>query len=232
MSTHEHEKKDLISTPVAILLGSLIIALGLFAGLMFSDRRSSNTGNTQDKWANAVKAVDINKKKFDQCLASGKYAAKVTNDLQSGQGAGVSGTPSSFVIAPNGTQYRIAGAQPVDVVKALIEKALRGEPSTDAQVTLPPITEQDYILGDKNATITIVEYSDLECPFCVRFHATQEAIMEEYAGQVRWVHRHFPLDFHKNAKEYAYAAECAGEIGGNDAFWNMIDYIFKNQPLS
>jgi len=233
MSTQETNQNQpttsIISTPVAIIIGSIVIALGIFGGLAMSSGSSSNT--SVSKWEKAATAVNINKKKFEQCLASDKYVTRVASDLASGQAAGVTGTPSSFIIGANGTQYRINGAQSAETVKALIENALTGKVSTDAQVTLPPLDAKDHVLGDANAPITIIEYSDLECTFCIRFKAVQETIMAEYAGKVKWVHRHFPLDFHANAKPYAYAAECAAEIGGNDAFWKMVDYIFKNQPL-
>lgn len=234
MSTHEHETKyeqpkaSIISTPIAIIIASVIIALGIFGGLAMSGGSSNTSGS---KWEKATTALNINKKKFEACLLTDKYAARVATDTQEGQVAGVTGTPSSFIIGANGTQYRVNGAQSVETVKALIENALKGIASTDAQVTLPPIDAEDHVLGDANAPITIIEYSDLECPFCIRFHTTQETIMKEYAGKVKWVHRHFPLDFHANAKPYAYAAECAAEVGGNDAFWGMVDFIFKNQPL-
>lgn len=221
--------KSILSTQVAILLGSVVIGLGLFLGLMLNGGSSSPVSEVG--WAKAIAAVDLNKKKFEQCLLDNKYEARVASDIQSGQIAGVSGTPHSFVIGANGTQYRINGAQPVEAVRAIIENALAGKASSDAQVTLAPIGAQDHVLGDINAPITIIEYSDLECPFCIRFHDTQTTIMKEYAGKIKWAHRHFPLDFHPDAKPYAYATECAAEIGGNDAFWKIVDYIFKNQPL-
>ena len=235
MSTHQHEikhddtKKGLLGVPGAIVLGSVIIALGIFAGLMVSGNSSSTTGGS--KWEKAIVAVNINKKKFEQCLLTDKYVSRVTSDAQSGQTAGVTGTPSSFVIGANGTQYRIEGAQSVEAVRAIIENALAGKPSSNTQASLLPLNPADHVLGDVNAPVTVIEYSDLECPFCIRFHTVQETIMKEYTGRVKWVHRHFPLDFHANAKPYAYAAECAAEVGGNDAFWKMLDYIFKNQPL-
>lgn len=230
MST-EHSKKELLSTPIAILLGSVIIGFGLFAGLL-ANGSGSGTGNTsQDIWEGGAKFADVNKRKLEQCIESNKYDAKVSGDLQAGQSIGVSGTPTAFVIAANGTQYRISGAQPAEVVKGLIDKALAGTPSSDPQVALPAVTDSERALGDANAPITIVEYSDLECPFCARFHTTKEIVMNDYAGKVKWVHRHFPLEqIHPNARTYAQAVECAGEIGGNDAYWKMIDFIFKNQP--
>jgi len=85
------------------------------------------------------------------------------------------------------------------------------------------ITDEDRIRGDKNAPITIVEYSDLECPFCNRFHSTMKNIMEKYDGKVRWVLRHNPLSFHPNAQAAAEATECAGDQG---KFWELSDYMY------
>jgi len=75
--------------------------------------------------------------------------------------------------------------------------------------------------------ITIVEYSDMECPFCSRFHPTLQQVVAEYDGQVRWAYKHFPLtSIHQSAQKAAEASECAAEQGG---FWEFTDYIFANQ---
>lgn len=225
----ESSKKELLSTPVAIIVGSIIVSIGLMVGLSIGSGSGSDQGNP---WKNITASLKINEKKFEACLTSGKYVAKVEADTNSGRNAGVNGTPHTFIISKDGTQYRVNGAQPTAIVQALVENALVGKPSADEQVTLPPVSESDHILGDVNAEITIIEYSDLECPFCARFQETKNAIIAQYPGKVRWVMRHFPLsDIHPNAKTYAYAAECANELQGNDAYWSMVDYIFKNQPL-
>jgi protein-disulfide isomerase len=91
---------------------------------------------------------------------------------------------------------------------------------------VPVVTEDDHIQGDKNAPITIIEYTDYECPYCERFHLTMLQIMEEYDGVVRWVTRDFPLSFHPNAESAAIASECAGE---QDKFWEMGDALFENR---
>ncbi|MFA4818586.1 MAG: DsbA family protein [Patescibacteria group bacterium] len=90
-----------------------------------------------------------------------------------------------------------------------------------------PIKDSDYIRGDQNAPVTLVEYSDLECPFCQRFHPVMEQVMQQYAGKVRWVYRHFPLSFHANAQKEAEASECVGKLGGRDKYWQYIDKIFE-----
>ncbi len=95
----------------------------------------------------------------------------------------------------------------------------------------PEVTADDYIRGNPNAPITIVEFSDLECPFCKRFHPTVQQALAEYGDQVRWVYKHFPLDqIHSKADKEAEAAECAGELGGNEKFWAYIDRVFEITP--
>ncbi len=89
------------------------------------------------------------------------------------------------------------------------------------------VSDADYVRGDKNAELTLVEYSDLECPFCKTFHPTMQQIMSEYDGKVRWVYRNFPLSFHANAKKEAEAALCVGKLGGTEKIWDFIDTIFE-----
>ena len=89
------------------------------------------------------------------------------------------------------------------------------------------VSPSDYILGNPDAKIKIVEYSDTGCPFCKMFHFTMHRIVEEYNGEVAWVYRHFPiLSLHPYAFEEAVASECASEQGGNEMFWNYIDEIY------
>ncbi len=80
--------------------------------------------------------------------------------------------------------------------------------------------------GPEDAKVTIVEFSDFQCPFCSRAHDTVEQVMQSYPGKVRLVFRQFPLDFHKQAPKAAEAALCANEQG---KFWEYHDILFKNQ---
>lgn len=98
---------------------------------------------------------------------------------------------------------------------------------------MAPVTSEDHIRGNPNAPVKIVEYSDMECPFCRRFHTTMKQVMDGYGkdGKVVWVYRHLPLDsIHSKARPEAVAAECADELGGNDAFWTFIDRFFELTP--
>lgn len=93
---------------------------------------------------------------------------------------------------------------------------------------VPPITKEEHIRGDlSKAQVAVIEYSDMECPFCKRVHPTYQQIVSTYGDEVVWVYRHFPLSFHANAEKEAEASECANELGGNDAFWKYTDKIFE-----
>ncbi|MEX0916788.1 MAG: DsbA family protein [Candidatus Spechtbacterales bacterium] len=96
-------------------------------------------------------------------------------------------------------------------------------------IAFAPVGESDHIRGNANAEITLIEYSDLECPFCQSVHPTLEQLVADYDGKVRWVYRHFPLDsIHPQARPAAEASECVAELGGNNAFWAFIDGIFED----
>ena len=89
------------------------------------------------------------------------------------------------------------------------------------------ITDKDHVRGDVSAPITLVEFSDFECPFCEKHVPTLERILLEYKDQVRLVYKHFPLtNIHPNAQKAAEASECAPEQG---KFWEYHDLLFKNQ---
>jgi protein-disulfide isomerase len=96
-----------------------------------------------------------------------------------------------------------------------------------------PINASDHILGNPNAPIKIIEFSDFECPFCKVLHSVMINIMDTYGkdGKVVWIYRHFPIDsIHSKARKEAIAAECAGEIGGNNSFWDYSNRIFEITP--
>ena len=100
-------------------------------------------------------------------------------------------------------------------------------------IILKPVDASDHIRGSANAPVKIVEYSDLECPFCKSFHKTMQEVMAQYgaSGKVAWVYRHYPLDaLHSKARASAEGAECAAEQGGNDKFWAYVDTYFSMTP--
>ncbi len=108
--------------------------------------------------------------------------------------------------------------------------------TANVQITLPeppkaPVERKTVAAtgaakGPENAPITIVEFSDFQCPYCSRANETVDQVMKAYPNQVRLVFRHFPLDFHQQAPKASEAALCAGDQG---KFWEMHDTLFANQ---
>ena len=129
----------------------------------------------------------------------------------------------------NKVSYLEKGKTNLDT-KTVLPKAAPNKQQPAAETPsgkIKPVTDKDHIRGNKNAKLTLVEYSDLECPFCKRFHPTMQELLKAYGDKIRWVYRHFPLSFHANAQKEAEASECVADLGGNDKFWEFTDKIFE-----
>jgi len=112
----------------------------------------------------------------------------------------------------------------IEKQKQLAQGRSRGQ----AGKVRPVSKSRDHIRGNPDAEISLIEYSDFECPFCKKFHPTAKKLIELYPDKVNWVYRHFPLGFHNPlAQKEAEASECANELGGNDKFWEYTDLIYE-----
>ena len=168
------------------------------------------------------------------CLSSNRHADAVQADYRAGEAAGVTGTPAFFIEG-----FQISGAQPFDAFAQAIEAAENGTladlmqppPSapyaapTPATVTIRPETA----LGDPDAPVTIVEFSDYQCPFCRR-HALQTMSQMKPlidSGDVYYIFRDFPIaSLHPLAYKLHEAALCVQQSAGTDAFWLVHDLFF------
>ena len=182
---------------------------------------------------------------ISECLQSNTHAEEVQADLNEGQSLGVNGTPAFFI---NG--YPISGAQPYDLFEYAIGLAEEGklqeafqesaqaqaqaQAEAEAQAALPqdiPLSDEPA-KGPADAPITIVEYSDYQCPFCLRHFQQTMPQIQQYidAGQIRYIFKDFPLsNIHPQAQKAHEAARCAREIGGDEMYWNMHDLLFGRQ---
>ncbi|MFQ5431507.1 MAG: DsbA family protein [Nitrospinota bacterium] len=117
----------------------------------------------------------------------------------------------------------------VNDLKKIIEARHNRPSNTRRTITGGTGTNGDPFMGNTDAPLVVVEFSDYECPFCGRFfRETLQQIKKEYVktGKVKYVYKDFPLNFHKKAPKAAEAAHCAGEKG---KFWEMHDLLFENQ---
>jgi protein-disulfide isomerase len=104
---------------------------------------------------------------------------------------------------------------------------------TSQAINFRPVDATDHTLGNPNATVKVIEYADLECPYCKVFETTMHQVMDYYgqSGQVSWTYRPFPLaQIHSKAPKEAEAAECAADQGGNTAYFNYIDKLYSITP--
>lgn len=176
-----------------------------------------------------AKDLGLDTGKFDKCLDSGTQASRVAAEQKEGAALGVSGTPS-FVI--NG--LLVVGALPQTSFEQLIDAELKdgsgekvAESITGEKTTRKKLALADgYTKGPKDAKIKIVEFTDFQCPFCVRAFPTIEGVLKKYEGKISIEYKSFPLSFHPYAQKAAEAALCAGEQG---KFFEMHDKIFSVQ---
>lgn len=177
--------------------------------------------NLDDRFLGYAEVVGADRAQVERCLADGTSKAAITADQQAGVAAGVTGTPS-FIVAGE----RIDGAVPLAEFEKTIDAALSGKKGA----LTPSISEDDPVLGSPSAPVTMVEFSDFECPFCQQFHtATWPQLKAKYidTGKVRYIYKDFPLaNIHPHAQRAAEAAACMATQG---KFWEYADTLFTNQ---
>ena len=116
-----------------------------------------------------------------------------------------------------------------EVLEKIQKQGLAGGKQRAAKPTTASISIKDKpAMGSASAPVTVVEFADYQCPFCLRFtRSTFPSLKRDYidTGKVRWVALNLPLAFHKDARKAAQAAHCAGE---QDKFWEMREVLFRN----
>jgi protein-disulfide isomerase len=219
----------------------------LFANQKALDRASL------EKYAQELK-LDMGK--FKAALDSGKYRGKVEADSAAGNAVGANGTPTFFIngrqlvgaqpfesfkaaideelarankLLESGTKPENLYAKLMDTLPAAAAPAADDHGDDHGQAE-PPIQKVEVgkapAKGPANAPVTIVAFSDFECPFCSRVLPALKQIEEQYKDKVRIAFKHQPLPFHANAKPAAAASMAAHEQG---KFWEYHDKLFANQ---
>ncbi len=230
-----------------LLLLLVIIILSFIAGSLYTKNQYLEQGfnsaptSAQQAFFQYARQLKLDTKKFEACFAEKKYVQRIDQQAQEAAADGVQGTPGFFV---NGVF--IGGAFPYESFKEVIDKELAGDASEDIATYTEPNLVQAYSLepkvfnpvkrkislgdspirGDKNAPVTLVEYSDFQCPYCLNALPTVTQVLNDYRGKVKLVYKHLPLSGHKNAHIAAEASECAREQG---KFWEYHDLLFNTQ---
>jgi protein-disulfide isomerase len=226
-----------------------------FHDLAFADQEALGR-EAYEKWAQQAGVKDL--EAWRAGLAGGRWAAAVDADLADARALGVEGTPTFFVngVPIVGAQpfeafqslvdeqtlaaraKLAAGVRPEQVYLELAkENRARGaahpddEPSDaeDTQTVFKIPLGNSPALGSPTALVTIVEFSDFQCPFCKRVQPTLKALREKYAGDLLLVWKNEPLPFHPWAEPAAQAALEARAERGDEGFWRVHDAIFAKQ---
>lgn len=245
----EDKTNPFLTTPVAILLGAFVIAVSILvhggvikvgkqprseaakagtAAVVQPVQAPTTGAKTEADIVKNLKSyatqAGIKQDEFDKCLDSGDKASLVQKDLADGTTAGVNGTPAFFI---NGRL--ISGAVPFEQFKQVIDEELAGKAAATVQRVTVGVGDLP-VSGNQNAKVTLVEFSDYQCPFCGR-HYTQaeQQLKKEYidTGKVKFYYRDFPLSqIHPGAEKGAEAARCAGD---QNKYWQYHDLVFQNQ---
>ncbi|MDD3662929.1 MAG: thioredoxin domain-containing protein [Candidatus Pacebacteria bacterium] len=219
----ENNKKQSISVPAAIIVAGLLIMMGILL--------TNNKNNSQTEEPKTLsEQIDVSKDELLTCLESKDYEVLGNEIIASVDSAmkaipeNERGTPYAVVLKNNSPVTDLRGAYPYESVKTLVDELVNEEIEANYEGEVPLPNEKDHVYGNPNAPITVIEYSDYECPYCKNFHETMKKVVDESNGQVNWIYRHFPIK--QNSFEKSAAAECVAEIKGNDAFWQYSDLLF------
>ncbi len=211
----------------------------LMHDLLFQNPSEWSNQNHNDTFLDYAENIGLELADFSQCISESRYDTEINSDLNDGAAQGISGTPS-FII--NGEL--LVGAQPVEVFNAAISAIGEGGTLKVTDSNPPPSQPQPAVaptpaafsdgyagsLGDPNAPVTIVEFTDYQCPYCSRHSLeTMPQIVRDMVdtGRVYYILKDFPLDsIHSEARQAAVAARCGAE---QESYWEMHDLIFANQ---
>lgn len=219
----EDTKQQKITTPMAIVIAGVLIMVGILL------TNGGGIGKVE-KEKTLSEQVGVNKDKFAQCLEETdlQKLSETTNAEAEKAMKGVPpdqrGTPYSVIIGKNGSKAEIRGAYSKEEVNKLIAEVTTGKVTEVYTGEASGYQEGDHIIGNPDAPILVIEYSDLECPYCKRFGATMKEVVAESNGNVAWIYRHWVV--HQTALPKAGAAECVAKLKGEDAFWKYIDLVF------
>jgi len=207
-----------------------------------------------EQWAKDA-GVDVAKLKAG--LAAHTWAKKVDEDHALAQKLGVNGTPASFIngVSLSGAQpfekfkavidqelkkaeAKLSSGTPKDkIYVAMSEENKKNAPAEeegnekeDTKTVFKVPVDKSPVKGNPNALVTIVEFSDFQCPYCKKVEPTLKAIMDKYGDKVRLVWKNEPLPFHPRAEPAAEVAMEARAEKGNDGFWQAHDKLFESQP--
>src|SRR5215472_14615514 len=226
-----------------------------FHDLAFKNQQALSRESYQ-QWAQQAGVTDMTA--FKAGLDSHKWADRVEKDDAVSNQVGVSGTPAAFIngVMISGAQpfdkfkavidqelqkaqAKIASGTPKDRIYVAMSQEnkknapaaeQKEEPKEDTTTVFKVPIGKAPVLGSSGALVTIVEFSDFQCPYCKRVEPTLKALRDKYGDKVRFVWMNEPLPFHNRAEPAAEVAMEARAEKGDKGFWDAHDKLFDSQP--
>ncbi|MCA9351575.1 DsbA family protein [Patescibacteria group bacterium] len=235
-----------LKSNIAIVLSIVAIVLSTYGGGFGG---STQAEGPEGFLKQTAKDAGISGRTYDKCIEDPATTDLIEEDVREietlAAAAGIPGLGTPFNIVMTDQQaFPVSGAYPYEffdlVVKEITANGTISDELFEQLGTTPfdPVviakvrgldTMTDHYRGSDDPQITIIEYSDLQCPFCSQVHPTLSRIVDENPN-VAWVYRHLPLSsIHPQAMPAAVASECVATNEGNDAFWEFADTVFENQ---
>jgi protein-disulfide isomerase len=249
---HQHAyKAALAAVTVRALAGN---DLGLkYLTLVLTRQRELRDENLET-WATGLGVSSV---VYREAMESRRFARKVDADIELAKALGATGTPAfrvngitlvgaqpyeKFAAAINQQQQearRLANSgTPADRLYPTLCQQNFETPPAAVEVTPPPpdltvwkvpVFADDPVLGAANAKVTVVVFSEFECPFCAKVEATLKQLRDKYGDSLRFVWKDRPLPFHKHATRAATLGRLVYQRKGNVAFWQLHDALFAQQ---
>ena len=167
---------------------------------------------------------------YDSCASFLRYfpTFSMSNTPQSRQNIWFSVSLGLFGIIIGYSAATVGGRLPVRAPEVQ-DPTPQVVSSAAPTASVPGVSNDDHVRGNKDARLSFITYSDYDCPFSKRHHPTLAQILDAYGNDVNIVYRHFPLEqLHPDAKKKAEAAECVAAVGGNDLFWQFTDALYDD----
>jgi protein-disulfide isomerase len=241
---------DLGAPTIILIVIALVTGIAIGSFLPFFDQTLTTEGSSNDntgrttsleqsqvnsgygredlrRWASEI---GLETTQFNTCFDSQKYMDDIRSEYVEGLNLGITGTPTFLVGNSKDGMIFLTGAQPFELFKGFIDSYLNGTaPESEFNLIGDPIRNSS-VIGDRDAEVLIIEFSDFQCPFCRAFYTeTFPQIEREYidTGKAALVYKEFPLpSIHPGAVDYGLAAKCAQEQG---KWREMHDKIFDEQ---
>lgn len=251
-------KKAMPASYAAIAAGKQGKFWEMYSALFTKQKEWKSAADMQKWFENEAVILELDVEKFKKDMESASVKKIVEEDMKMGEQLGVRGTPASFVNGrfvsgslpynsfkqvideelKKAEDFRLKGLSGNDMYQEIIKSGLsnipRGNTAKDEKADPDKVYDiklsgKEPVKGNKKAAITIIEFSEHQCPFCKRGSAVIDEVIKDYDGKVNLVFKHMPLSFHKEARPAALFTIAIKNIYGDELFFAMSSVLFSKQ---